>query len=205
MFGSAVLPNRICLRRLPHEGNQRLRPFLVIRVFGRKLLRHELVFCAHPPEKKRTEDDEKKDESTATDNRRTQARDKASGIHRMPYVAVRTRCYQFLPIFHGDSLAPVPAKMLPRPDEEGHACGAQKDTDTTYNRVYGGEVEELGRYGSKNAAIIANRRPKLCAKWPWVSCFTPIAATIKYAMRMSQKASISQIKSAGFMLLLLFF
>jgi len=81
--------------------------------------------------------------TTATDNRRTQARDKASGIHRMPYVAVRTRCYQSMPFFHGDSLAPVLAKMLPRPDEEGHACGAQKDTDTTYNRVYGGEVEEL--------------------------------------------------------------
>lgn len=60
----------------------------------------------------------------------------------MPYVAVRTRCYKFMSFLDGDSLAPVSAKMLPRPDEEGHACGAQNDAKTIYKGVYGSNVEE---------------------------------------------------------------
>ena len=51
---------------------------------------HELVFCAHPPEENAAENDEKKDPGAAADDRRTNASDKASGIHWMPYVAVRT-------------------------------------------------------------------------------------------------------------------
>jgi hypothetical protein len=56
----------------------------------------------------------------------------------------------------------------------------------------------IGRRGSKNAAIMASVRPTLCDRCPWVSCFTPIAENVKYAMRISQKASMSQIKIAGF-------
>jgi hypothetical protein len=116
---------------LPHEWNQRLRPFLVIRVFVRELLRHELVFCAYPPEKKATEDDEKKDPSATADNRRTDARDKAPGIHRMPYITIRTQCHQFMSFLDGNGLAPVSAEVLPRPNEEGHAYDAQNDAETT--------------------------------------------------------------------------
>ncbi len=98
---------------------------------------------ARPPEKQGTEDDEKKDPTITSDNRRTDARDKASSIHRMAYVAVRTRCHQFMPLLGGDGLAPVLAELLPRPHLEGHASGAHNDTDTTYDRVSGGEVEEV--------------------------------------------------------------
>jgi hypothetical protein len=56
----------------------------------------------------------------------------------------------------------------------------------------------IDRCGSKNAAIMASVRPRLCDKCPWVSCFTPIAEKVKYAMRISQKAEMSQIKIVGF-------
>ncbi len=56
----------------------------------------------------------------------------------------------------------------------------------------------IGRRGSKNAAkkaaIMASMRPTLCSRCPWVSCFTPIAETVKYAMTMSQIAYMSQMK-----------
>jgi hypothetical protein len=60
----------------------------------------------------------------------------------------------------------------------------------------------IDRCGSKNAAIMASVRPKLCDKCLWVSRFTPIAEKVKYAMRISQKASMSRIKIAGFTSLL---
>src|SRR6267154_6484068 len=81
---------------LPHERDQRFRPLLIGREFIRKLLRHELVFCAHAPEKNGTKEDEKKDPRAAADNRRTDACDETSSIHRMAHATVRTRRYQFV-------------------------------------------------------------------------------------------------------------
>ena len=126
----------------PHKRNHRLRPFLVLGVLVRELLLHEPVFSAHAPEKNGAEDDEKKDKSAAAHHRRTHAREKASGIHRVAHIAVRAGCHQLMPHLGRYDLAPVSAQVLPRPDQDGHACGAHNDPETTQNGVYGGEVDE---------------------------------------------------------------
>src|SRR5262245_39362498 len=50
---------------LPNKRNESLRALLIIRIFIRELLGHELVFCAHPPEENAAENDEKKNPGAA--------------------------------------------------------------------------------------------------------------------------------------------
>jgi hypothetical protein len=97
----------------------------------RELFLQKPAFCSHSPDKNGTEGQEKKDPRAAANDSGTDACDKASGIHRMPYVAVRTRCYQFMSFLDGDSLAPISAKMLTRPDLQCHSRNAQNDADAT--------------------------------------------------------------------------
>src|SRR5579862_1114398 len=130
---------------LRHGRTQRLRPLLVIREPVQKLLRHEPVLSAHPPVKEATEDDEEKYPGAASDERRTDACDEASGIHRVPDIAVWTRCYhQFLSFLGGavwlqflfwDCRAQTRMAMLPAQREN--------DAEATDNSICG-RVEDAG-------------------------------------------------------------
>ncbi len=106
------------------------------------MLGHEFFLRAHSPEKKGTEDDEKKNKSAPADDRRAHGRNKASGIHRMPHVAVWTRCYQFRFLLGGDSLAPVLAEGQPRPNEEDAACNTENGADDVQCQIYRCEADE---------------------------------------------------------------
>ena len=47
---------------------------------------------------------------------------------------------------------------------------------------------KIGTYGSANAAISANIRPRLCLRSGCVSCFAPLPATIRYTITTIQTA-----------------
>src|SRR5436190_22110541 len=102
---------------LPDEWDQRLRVLHVAGILTWELLRHELVFCAHAPQKDGQQRQQHADERTAHHGCGAETLEKPGGVHRVAHEVVRACCHKLLPFFRGHRLAPVAAKLLAGGDE----------------------------------------------------------------------------------------